>query len=222
MRLPLQLPSGEVISVDLEYEKLEKHCFLCFSLRHERDHCPLLNAKIDSAASARGINRENTLRSLEDNKKRRDGRRRPPPLLEISGERSYGLLVSSTDRRIQQSQDNSRESCYGDVSRRHSQLCPQAQYVGHSDNRNAPSHRRSNEECRTGNSVNSSRSSRTRPPRSQRNLMNLRDIQDGSQVKSRSRDERLEAPPPPALAQVETPIELDRALGLLGFASLSL
>ncbi|KAJ4873322.1 Uncharacterized protein Rs2_45009 [Raphanus sativus] len=224
MRLPLQLPSGEVISVDLEYEKLEKHCFLCFSLRHERDHCPLLNAKIDSAASARGINQENTLRSLEDNKKRRDGRRRrPPPLLQISGESSYGLLVSATDRRIQPSQDNSRQSCYRDVSQRYGQLCPQAQYIGHSDNRNAPSHRRSNEECRPGNSVNSSRSSRTRPPKSQRNLMNSRDILGHQgQVKSRTRDERLEAPPPPALARVETPIELDRALGLLGFASLSL
>ncbi|KAG2254156.1 hypothetical protein Bca52824_084292 [Brassica carinata] len=28
MRLPIELPSGEVISVDLEYEKLEKHCFM--------------------------------------------------------------------------------------------------------------------------------------------------------------------------------------------------
>ncbi|KAF2587396.1 hypothetical protein F2Q70_00037519 [Brassica cretica] len=69
-----------------------------------------------------------------------------------------------------------------------------------------------NEERRPGNSVHRSQSSRKRPPRTQRDPMNS----------SRSRDRRpaLEAPPSPA--QFEPPIELDRALALLGFASLSL
>ena len=155
------------------YEKLEKHCFVCFSLRHEKDHCPL-NSKIDS--SARGINQENTLRSLEDYKKRRN-RRRHPPLLQISGERSYGLLnLVSTDRRIQTSQDNSRRSCYRDSKdssrlqvrgrHSHSQLSPQdqsrhsSQYIPRSDTRKS-----SNEERRPGNSVHRSESSRKRPPR---------------------------------------------------------
>ena len=34
MRMDLQLPSKQVIEVELEYEKLEKHCFLCKSLSH--------------------------------------------------------------------------------------------------------------------------------------------------------------------------------------------
>lgn len=217
MRLPLQLPSGEVISVDLEYEKLEKHCFVCFSLRHEKVQCPR-NAKFDS--SARGINQENTLRSLEDYKKRRDMRRRPPPLLQISGERSYGLLSNlvSTDRRDVSHRHHYRDS--KDSSCPQVRGGPQAQ-SGHSsqyirtDTRGSPSHMRSND---SSNSVHGSQSTRKRPPRTQRNLMNL---PDKGQVNSRSPGlERLGAPLPSA--QVEAPIELDRALALLGFASLSL
>ncbi|KAL0734426.1 hypothetical protein Bca4012_010636 [Brassica carinata] len=41
MSLPLQLASGEVTTVDLEYKKLEKHCFVCFSLCHEKENFPL-------------------------------------------------------------------------------------------------------------------------------------------------------------------------------------
>ncbi|WZY73963.1 hypothetical protein YC2023_006203 [Brassica napus] len=97
---------------------------------------------------------------------------------------------------------------------------PQAQ-SGHSsqyirtDTRGSPSHMRSND---SSNSVHRSQSTRKRPPRTQRNRMNL---PDKGQVNSRSPAlERLGAPPSPA--QVEPPIELDRALALLGFASLSL
>ncbi|CAD5332540.1 unnamed protein product [Arabidopsis thaliana] len=40
MSIPIRLPTGEVTSVQLEYEKLEKHCFLCFSLTHKEKDCP--------------------------------------------------------------------------------------------------------------------------------------------------------------------------------------
>ncbi|KAF3609597.1 hypothetical protein DY000_02045158 [Brassica cretica] len=40
IRLEISLPSGETTVVELEYEKLEKHCFLCSSLSHDKDSCP--------------------------------------------------------------------------------------------------------------------------------------------------------------------------------------
>lgn len=42
MRLPLELPSGDEIYVTLEYEKLEKHCFICYSLSVMRRNLALL------------------------------------------------------------------------------------------------------------------------------------------------------------------------------------
>lgn len=36
----ITLPSRETKKVELEYEKLEKHCFLCKSLTHEKEECP--------------------------------------------------------------------------------------------------------------------------------------------------------------------------------------
>lgn len=43
MRMDLQLPSNDIIEVELEYEKLEKHCFLCKSLSHEHENCTALH-----------------------------------------------------------------------------------------------------------------------------------------------------------------------------------
>lgn len=40
-QLPILLPSGETVMINLEYERLEKHCFDCFSLNHEKKDCPL-------------------------------------------------------------------------------------------------------------------------------------------------------------------------------------
>lgn len=86
MAMPLELPTGEITTVQLEYERLEKHCFNCFSLQHEEKSCPKnapLHAKEDRAL---GINQQRTLQSLEDTKRRQDSRstggeaRREPPL----------------------------------------------------------------------------------------------------------------------------------------------
>ncbi|KAG5388406.1 hypothetical protein IGI04_029947, partial [Brassica rapa subsp. trilocularis] len=74
MLLPLQLPSGEVISVNLEYEKLEKHCFLCYSLCHEKENCP--QYKDDTGErSPQGISQKNTLRKLEEHRRIHDNKR---------------------------------------------------------------------------------------------------------------------------------------------------
>lgn len=40
MDLEIELPSDDVITVEFEYLKLEKHCFVCFSLFHEENDCP--------------------------------------------------------------------------------------------------------------------------------------------------------------------------------------
>lgn len=74
MRLPLEL-DGEVIKVDLEYEKLEKHCFICYSLCHERESCPLNRDGSTDTVAVRGISQQNTLRKLEDHRRRHDSRR---------------------------------------------------------------------------------------------------------------------------------------------------
>lgn len=75
MELPLQLPSGEVITVNLEYEKLEKHCFICYSLCHEKDSCPRNKDKEISKIPPQGISQQNTLRKLEEYHRNLDSRR---------------------------------------------------------------------------------------------------------------------------------------------------
>lgn len=68
MLLDITLPSGETKKVELQYEKLEKHCFLCKSLSHEDDDCPHKRASSDYRHQ-RGINRTNTLDSLKSYKR---------------------------------------------------------------------------------------------------------------------------------------------------------
>lgn len=36
----LYLPSGEIIVITYEYEKIHKRCFTCFRLTHEKSRCP--------------------------------------------------------------------------------------------------------------------------------------------------------------------------------------
>ncbi|CAN6844669.1 unnamed protein product [Brassica oleracea] len=74
MRLPLELPSGDEIYVTLEYEKLEKHCFICYSLCHEKESCPLNRDKTTKLDVSQGISQQNTLRKLEDHRRRHDRR----------------------------------------------------------------------------------------------------------------------------------------------------
>lgn len=76
MNMEISLPSGDLIVVDFVYEKLEKHCFTCFSLSHEKRHCPLFTSTNGNSAKPLGINQQKTLTRLEDDKRRQDSKKR--------------------------------------------------------------------------------------------------------------------------------------------------
>ncbi|CAN7089987.1 unnamed protein product [Brassica rapa subsp. narinosa] len=73
MTLEILLPTEEVKEVELEYIKLEKHCFQCYSLFHEKDDCPSI-ARGDRTRNM-GINQRNALMRIEAGKRRHDDRR---------------------------------------------------------------------------------------------------------------------------------------------------
>lgn len=75
MVMPVRMPTGEVISVELEYEKLEKHCFTCFSLLHEESDCPKLRGKEVNPHRILGINQQKTLLKLEADKQKAGARK---------------------------------------------------------------------------------------------------------------------------------------------------
>lgn len=78
MKMDLELPSGDVVEIEMEYEYLQKHCFFCKSLTHEEDDCQLrldLNHQKDDMRKL-GISQQNTLESIEERKKRQDDRKR--------------------------------------------------------------------------------------------------------------------------------------------------
>ncbi|XP_033133626.1 uncharacterized protein LOC103828963 isoform X1 [Brassica rapa] len=72
------LPSGEIIQVEFDYENLQKHCFSCYSLSHEKDDCPLLVHSRDRDRSPRkiGISQRNTMARLDEKRKSYEERRR--------------------------------------------------------------------------------------------------------------------------------------------------
>ena len=71
--LEINLPSGETKEVDLEYEKLEKHCFLWSPFSHDKDDCPSVCIG-DVRSKPVGINQARTLEKLAE--RRRKYRRR--------------------------------------------------------------------------------------------------------------------------------------------------
>ncbi|KAL0877484.1 hypothetical protein Bca101_027189 [Brassica carinata] len=76
MRMDLQLPSDDIIEVELEYEKLEKHCFLCKSLSHEDEKCPAPPLPVaDRDRSRFNISQQNTLDRIEEGRKRQADRK---------------------------------------------------------------------------------------------------------------------------------------------------
>lgn len=76
MDLEIQLPSDEILPVEFEYMKLEKHCFTCFSLFHEEVNYPL-RSRHDAPARDRklGITQRLALQRIEADKRRHDDRR---------------------------------------------------------------------------------------------------------------------------------------------------
>lgn len=76
MEMEIQLPSEEVISVEFEYIKIEKHCFTCFSLLHEEINCPHRARNAPHAKDRRlGITQRLALQRIEAEKRRHDDRR---------------------------------------------------------------------------------------------------------------------------------------------------
>lgn len=73
MHLEISL-AGEVKKVELEYEKLEKHCFTCHNLCHENGDCPSHLSSRDLRSNSGTISQTRTLDHLEDSRRRRDER----------------------------------------------------------------------------------------------------------------------------------------------------
>ncbi|CAN6882229.1 unnamed protein product, partial [Brassica oleracea var. botrytis] len=88
MKMDISLPSGDEIPVELKYEKLEKHCFHCFALSHEKKDCPLLPPALRSSSSHLGVTQLNTLDRLEANRRRLEDRR-PPRQLSLSRDKEW-------------------------------------------------------------------------------------------------------------------------------------
>lgn len=75
MRMDIQLPSREVVEIELEYEQLQKHCFHCKSLSHEDDDCPMRPARQQREHIQLGISQQNTLAKIEEDKRRQENRK---------------------------------------------------------------------------------------------------------------------------------------------------
>ncbi|KAL0798136.1 hypothetical protein Bca101_053310 [Brassica carinata] len=77
MKLDVSL-SGEIKQVELEYEDLGKHCFICFSLTHDKDDCPSQRAQANyrEQGPRMGISQTRTLERIESERRKADERRR--------------------------------------------------------------------------------------------------------------------------------------------------
>ncbi|XP_024007904.1 uncharacterized protein LOC112083915 [Eutrema salsugineum] len=71
----IQFPSGVEVSVVFEYIRLEKHCFLCMSLGHEKENCPQRSNSHDPEPPNSHINNQHTLQRLEDDRHKKEERR---------------------------------------------------------------------------------------------------------------------------------------------------
>ncbi|CAN7034635.1 unnamed protein product, partial [Brassica rapa subsp. trilocularis] len=206
MQLPVQLQSGEVFNVDLEYENLQKHCFYCYSLFHEEDDCPSKPVSTRTSTHELGISQQNTLRSLEDHRRRQDSRRAPTSQMRNSGS------LPRDDHAVSQRSTTSRPSYperrpYHDYARHQSSYDPRA--VGRAQDRRPTFERR---ELRDHSSTHSSReyhlhgdrpqysqSSRTPPPNPAREPMELPVIPERGEIISHSSERRS------ALERIERP-----------------
>ena len=67
--------AGETKQVELEYEKLDKHCLSCLSLSHEVKDCPSRTTSRNTADQNLGISQRRTLERIEENRRRTDNRK---------------------------------------------------------------------------------------------------------------------------------------------------
>ncbi|KAL0754778.1 hypothetical protein Bca101_092446 [Brassica carinata] len=88
MKMEIQLPTDGVTEVEFEYQKIEKHCFTCFSLLHEETDCPYRNPNAPHPKDrSLGITQRLALQRIEADKKRHDDRRgyrRPDELVPLT------------------------------------------------------------------------------------------------------------------------------------------
>lgn len=215
MQLPIQLPSGEELTVDLEYEKLEKHCFFCFSLFHEEEACPSKPASQKAPTQTMGITQQNTLRSLEEHRRRHDHRRPSSNQSRSSDSLSRGTQISqrsssarsaAADRHLHQAPTRYQPSYRASHFRRETNS-PQRQSSHRAvsdlryDHRDRSPRRYSRESHHSYDRLPHSQSSRTPPPNPPREPLNLPAIPERGEVTSRSLERR------PALERLEDPLQ---------------
>ncbi|RID43868.1 hypothetical protein BRARA_I00703, partial [Brassica rapa] len=217
MRLPLELPSGDEIYVTLEYEKLEKHCFICYSLCHEKDACPLNRVKSTKLDVSQGISQQNTLRKLEDHRRRHD--RRSISLSsrdrgleyrehQTSSQRSIHSRLQEPERGRLTSKESSRSSFSREEERRSYKATgrerEREREKEHSSHLSYPTYRkrspvkrvtrdrspqqRFREDKRPLSGSQKSHYSRTPPPRPPRERMTLPAAPEPGEVNSRSKE----------------------------------
>ena len=76
MNMEIELPSADIIEVEFEYIKIEKHCFTCFSLFHEECDCPHRDPRTPAPKGRTlGITQAIALQRIEAEKRRHDERR---------------------------------------------------------------------------------------------------------------------------------------------------
>ncbi|KAF2606226.1 hypothetical protein F2Q68_00043161 [Brassica cretica] len=88
MNMEIQLPSDDIITVEFEYIKIQKHCFTYFSLFHEDENCPVKPRHSLSIKERKlGITQRIALQRIEADNRRHDDRRGyhrptnlPPPI----------------------------------------------------------------------------------------------------------------------------------------------
>lgn len=121
MTRDIQLPSGEVMEVEFEYVKLEKHCFQCHSLLHEKDDCPSLAR--GAKPTPLGINQRNALLRIETDKRRHDERRgytgRHTPRPSIDDSHPKRTSENYERSRTEHSRSDHRHSPHSDHRRSH-------------------------------------------------------------------------------------------------------
>lgn len=97
--LEISLKSGGTKQVELEYEKLEKHCFSCLSLSHEAGSCPNKATMADPSSTRLGITQQRTLDRIAEGRKRADNRK-------LSRFSPYGSHGEHSRRHDHHSRDN--------------------------------------------------------------------------------------------------------------------
>ncbi|KAL0799970.1 hypothetical protein Bca101_055145 [Brassica carinata] len=229
MRLPVQLHSGEVLTVDLEYENLQKHCFHCFSLFHEAEGCPTKLVSTRSTTQDLGVSQQNTLRNLEEHRRRQDLRRASSSQTRNSdshsrsghsfSQRSANSRPSFRERRLLGDSARYLEDNNSRLSRRepdsYHRRSFQRQTHGSRDHRERSLPRSTRDHRVSSERSYYSQSSRTPPPAPAREPMDLPDIPEREEVNNQSSGRR------PALERIEQPQQETQSAGGLSSSLLA-